>query len=102
MTINKNWIVRDDRTSYVNTLTVAGLVPTSASHSFPMLNLSTKQSEAGQLKLDLTYYATGLGPWTGLEAPVTYTQPSDPTITTVCVYQDDELLVSIDNITVIN
>ncbi|POR59254.1 hypothetical protein [Pseudomonas syringae] len=100
-TKDKNWIARDDRTPEVNTLTVAGLVPTSASHSLPWLSLRNISSEAGQLNLDLNYYATGLGPWIGRETPAVYAQPSDASITSVRIYQDDELLVSIDELTVI-
>ncbi|MCJ2374101.1 hypothetical protein [Pseudomonas sp. RGM 3321] len=102
MTIkSKNWIVRDDRTPDVNTLTVAGLVPTTASNAFPLLTLSSRQSEAGQLNLDLTYKAGDFGLQILSEAPVIYTQPSDTTITTVCIYQDEELLENIDELTVI-
>ncbi|MCF5708811.1 hypothetical protein GIV19_16115 [Pseudomonas syringae] len=101
MTIkHKNWIVRDDKTPDVNTLTVAGLVPTTASKTFPLLILSTRASEAGQLNLDLTYTAGGLGLHLQTETSVTYTQPSGAAITNVCIYEDDALLVSIDDVTV--
>ncbi|RMO94175.1 hypothetical protein ALQ33_00477 [Pseudomonas syringae pv. philadelphi] len=98
---NKNWIVRDDRKAHVNTLTVAGLVPTTASNTFPMLAVSNTMGGAGQLVLNLTYKTEDFGLQVLGEAPVIYTQPSDPTITSVWIYQDDKLLVSIDDITVI-
>ncbi|KPY87176.1 Uncharacterized protein ALO94_02311 [Pseudomonas syringae pv. spinaceae] len=99
---NKNWRVRDDRTSYVNTLTVAGVVPTTASNTFPMLTVSNTQGGTGQLVLNLTYKTENFGLQVMGEAPVIYTQPSDPTITSVWIYQDNKLLVGIDDITVIH
>ncbi|KPC31464.1 hypothetical protein ABJ99_2834 [Pseudomonas syringae pv. cilantro] len=98
---NKNWIVRDDRTSSVNTLTVAGLVPTTSSNAIPMLAVSNTRGGTGLLALNLTYKTEGAGLTVMGEAQVVYTQPSDPTITTVCIYKDGELVVSIDDITVI-
>jgi len=101
MTIKNNiWHARDDRMPGTNTLTVTGIVPTSASYAFPFLTLSKGQSEAGQLNLDLAYYAGGIPKDVWEDAPVKYTQPSDATITTVHVYQNDQLLVCIDDVEV--
>lgn len=100
MTIKKIWHARDDRMPGTNTLTVTGIVPTSASFAFPVLTLGKRQSKAGQLDLDLTYYAGGIPREVWEDAPVAYAQPSDATITTVHVYQNDQLLVSIDDVEV--
>ncbi|MBD8569968.1 MULTISPECIES: hypothetical protein [Pseudomonas syringae group] len=101
MTIdNKNWRARDDRMPGVNTFTVTGIVPTSASNDIPTLALSGKPSAAGQLNLELSYSKEGFGLQVLGEARVTYAQPSDATITTVHVYQNDQLLVCIDDVEV--
>ncbi|RMR17582.1 hypothetical protein ALP89_04545 [Pseudomonas syringae pv. persicae] len=67
-----------------------------------MLTVSNKQGGTGQLVLNLTYKTENFGLQVMGEAPVIYTQPSDPTITSVWIYQDNKLLVGIDDITVIH
>ncbi|RMM15952.1 hypothetical protein ALP36_05398 [Pseudomonas syringae pv. coriandricola] len=67
-----------------------------------MLTVSNTQGGTGQLVLNLTYKTENFGLQVMGEAPVIYTQPSDPTITSVWIYQDNKLLVGIDDITVIH
>ncbi|MBP0939864.1 hypothetical protein V2K62_14285 [Pseudomonas alliivorans] len=99
-TDNKEWRARDDRMPGVNTFTVTGIVSTRASNDIPQLTLSSKPSTKGQLNLDLTYSNEGIGLQVIGEARVTYTQPSDATITAVKIYQNDQLLACIDSVEV--
>ena len=99
-TDNKEWRARDDRMPGINTLTVTGIVSTRASNEIPKLSLSSKPSAAGQLNLDLTYSEEGIGLQVIGEARVTYSQPSDASITAVYIYENDQLLACIDSVEV--